>query len=76
MIIKKNKAPMVEFGELCVGDVFIEMVDGEEMVQMKIAPIQEDDGTTYNSIDLRWGEGCYTKADRKVYRVVAELHIL
>lgn len=76
MIIKKQKAPMVEFGELSEGDVFIEMVDGEEMIQMKIFPIQEDVGTTYNSIDLLYGEPGYTKPDCKVYRVVAELNIL
>lgn len=75
MIIKKEKSQMVEFGELNIGDVFIEMVNGEEIVQMKISPIQEDDGTTYNSIDLSWGEACYTTVDRKVYRVFAELVI-
>lgn len=76
MIIKKPKAPTVEFGELSIGDVFIEMVDGEEYVQMKITPIQEADGTVHNSVGMEYGVTCYTSADRKVYRVVAELNIL
>ena len=76
MIIKKQKAPMVEFGELSAGDVFIRMVCDVELIQMKISTIQEDNGTTYNSIDLLEGEACYTKPDCKVYRVVAELNIL
>ena len=74
MIIKKSKAPMVEFGELSPGDVFIEMVDGEEMVQMKTECVEEDD-VFYNTVNLAWGKLFHTKASTKVYRVVAELNI-
>ena len=74
MIIKKEKPQMVEFGELAPGDVFIEVIDGEEMVQMKTEGVVEDD-VFYNTVDLVWGKMFHTKADRKVYRVVAELNI-
>ena len=75
MIIKKEKPQMVEFGELSPGDVFIEMVNGEELVQMKITPITEEDSPTWNSITLDDGTVYHTKPDKKVYRVVAELNI-
>ena len=74
MIIKKEKSQMVEFGELSPGDVFIEMVNNEELVQMKIEGVTEDD-VFFNSVDLVWGKMLHTKASTKVYRVVAELNI-
>lgn len=75
MIIKKEKPQMVEFGELAPGDVFVEMVDGEEIVQMKVKAIQEEDGTNWNCVALDFGTMYYTRPDKKVYRVVAELMI-
>lgn len=76
MIIKKNKPSMVEFGELALGDVFVEMVNGEELVQMKVAPVTADDGITWNCVSLDDGTVYYTKPTKQVYRVSAELNIL
>lgn len=76
MIIKKTKAPMVEFGELEPGEVFIEMVDGEEFVEMKTHPITEEDGSIWNTVSLSDGTMYYTKPTKQVIRVSAELNIL
>ena len=76
MVIKKNRAPMVEFGELEPGEVFIERVDGEEFVEMKTHPIEEDDGSIWNTVSLCDGMMYYTKPTKQVVRVSAELNIL
>ena len=76
MVIKKNKPSMVEFGELAPGDVFVEMIDGEEFVEMKVAAVTEDDGVTWNCVSLADGTAYYTKPTKQVCRVIAELNIL
>ena len=76
MIIKKNRAPMVEFSELSPGEVFIEMVDGEEFIEMKTSPIEEVDGSIWNTVSLSDGTMYYTKPTKHVLRVAAELNIL
>lgn len=75
MIIKREHYATVEFGELAPGDVFIEKVDGDDYIQMKINPIQEEDGTTHNAVGLDYGDVYYVHPTKKVQRVVAELTI-
>lgn len=75
MIIKKNNPSLVEFDELAPGDVFVEIVNGKELVQMKIAPVTADDGITWNCVSLDDGTVYYTKPTRQVCWVVAELNI-
>lgn len=76
MIIKRNDTfPLVEFGELQCGDVFIEKVDGNDYIQIKVNLIQEEDGTTHNAVGLDYGDVYYVHPATKVQRVVAELHI-
>lgn len=75
MIIRREHAPTVEFGELAPGDVFIEKVDGDDYIQMKINPIQEGDSTTHNAVGLDYGAVYYVHPTKKVQRVVAELTI-
>lgn len=69
-IVRKDKYSVCEFGELKVGDVFIEIVDGvEEFLQMKM------NDETYNAVSLTTGEPYAIDADTKVRRVHAELII-
>ena len=73
-IVRKDKCSDCEFGELKVGDVFIEIVDGvEEFLQMKINEIDSD--MTYNAVSLVTGEPYEVSADTRVKRVHAELII-
>lgn len=73
-IVRKDKYSVCEFGELKVGDVFIEIVDGvEEFLQMKMNEIESD--VTYNAVSLVTGEPYEITADTKVRRVHAELII-
>lgn len=76
MVIKKNKPPMVEFDELAPGDVFVEMINGEELVQMKIDTIAANNDMLWNCVSLDNGTAYYTKPTKQVCRVVAELNIL
>ena len=69
-IVRKDKYSVCEFGELKVGDVFIEIVDGvEEFLQMKM------NDETYNAVSLVTGEPYAIEADTRVRRVHAELII-
>lgn len=75
MIIRKEYCATVEFGELAPGDVFIETIDNEEFIQMKINTIQEDDGTIHNAVGLDFGDVYHIYPDKKVQKVNAELII-
>ena len=73
-IIRKDKYSECGFGELKVGEVFIEIVDGvEEWLQMKISEIESDE--VYNAVSLVTGEPYAIDADTQVRRVHAELII-
>lgn len=73
-IIRKDKYSVCEFGELKVGDVFIETVDGvEEFLQMKMSEVESDE--IYNAVSLVTGEPYAIEADVRVRRVHAELII-
>ena len=73
-IVRKDKYSVCEFGELKVGDVFIEIVDGvEEFLQMKTREIESDE--IYNAVSLVTGEPYAIEADTRVRRVHAELII-
>ena len=73
-IVRKDRYSVCEFGELKVGDVFIEIVDGvEEFLQMKMNEIESDE--TYNAVSLVTGKPYSIEADTKVRRVHAELII-
>lgn len=76
MIVKKNKLSMVEFDELAPGDVFVEEISGEELVQMKIISVPTEDGGNWNCVALEEGRVYYTKPTAIVCRVSAELNIL
>lgn len=76
MKINISKPSMVEFGELAPGDVFVEKINGEELVQMKIDPVTADDDVIWNCVSLDNGTAYYTKPTTKVCRVAAELNIL
>jgi hypothetical protein len=73
-IVRKDKYSLCEFGELKVGDVFIEMCEGNEFVQMKMEP-RDEDGEIYNAVCLTTGETYALTADTRVRRVHAELTI-
>lgn len=73
-IVRKDKYSVCEFGELKVGDVFIEIVDGvEDFLQMKMREIESDE--IYNAVSLVTGEPYAIEADTRVRRVHAELII-
>ena len=73
-IVRKDKYSVCEFGELKVGDVFIETVDGgEEFLQMKMSEVESDE--IYNAVSLVTGEPYAIEADTRVRRVHAELII-
>ena len=72
-IIRKDKYSVCEFGELKVGEVFIEIVDGREFLQMKMHEVDSD--KTYNAVSLDTGEPYEIEADTEVRRVHAELII-
>lgn len=73
-IIRKDKYSTCEFGELKVGDVFVEIVDGvDEYLQMKMSEVESDE--LYNAVSLVTGEPYAIEADTKVRRVHAELII-
>lgn len=59
-----------KFGELQVGDVFIECVDCEEYIQMKTDNI---DG--YNAVSLATGRMYDLEDDTRVIKVDAEITI-
>jgi hypothetical protein len=72
-IVRKDKYSVCEFGELKVGDVFIENVDGREFLQMKTHEVDSD--KTYNAVSLDTGEPYEIEANTEVRRVHAELII-
>lgn len=73
-IVRKDKYSICEFGELEIGDVFIETDnEGEEFLQMKMNEIESDN--TYNAVCLVTGWPYEVSANTKVRRVHAELII-
>lgn len=72
-IVRKDQSQMCEFGELRVGEVFIEDVDGSEYIQMKMSEIEADEN--YNAVSLVTGEPYHIAPNTKVMRVQAELII-
>ena len=73
-IIRKDKYSTCEFGELKIGDVFIETCQGKEFLQMKMEP-REEDCVIFNAVDLTTGDTNEVTADTRVRRVHAELII-
>jgi hypothetical protein len=73
-IVRKNKYPVCEFGELKVGDVFIENCDGQEIIQMKTELVGDGDASC-NAVALSGGELYYIEFNTMVRPVAAELVI-
>lgn len=73
-IVRKDKYSTCQFGELKIGDVFIEVNEGKEFLQMKMEP-REEDCVIYNAVDLTDGDTYEVTADTLVRRVHAELII-
>lgn len=71
-IVRKDKYSTCEFGELKIGDVFIEVNEGAEFLQMKMEP-REEDGAIFNAVDLTNGDTYEVEANAQVRRVHAEL---
>lgn len=73
-IIRRDKNITCKFKELNVGDVFIEIVDGDiEYIQIKMSEIESD--KTYNAVSLTTGQPYEVDGDTIVCRVTAELAI-
>ena len=73
-IVRKDTCEMVEFGELAVGAVFIEITDdGVEYIQIKMNTIEADED--YNAVSLVTGEPYHIYPETKVKKVEAELII-
>lgn len=73
-IVRKDKYSTCEFGELKIGDVFIEMSGEEEFLQMKMEP-REEDCVIFNAVDLTTGDTYEVPPETRVRRVHAELII-
>lgn len=74
-IIRKDKYSECEFGELKVGDVFIEDDGGAQFIQMKTEEISDSRCNFYNAVSFPTGEMYYIDPCTKVRRVHAELII-
>ena len=74
-IIRKDKYSTCNFGELKQGDVFVEMCEGDEFLQMKTTEVGEGYGDCHNAVCLTDGEMYWLSAETKVRRVHAELII-
>ena len=75
-IVRKNRTQIESFADLDIGDIFVEHIDGDEFVQMKI-PLLCDEGsnTRCNAILLETGEICYIADCTKVELVETTLTI-
>lgn len=75
-IVRKSRTQTKSFMELDIGDIFVERIDGEDFVQMKIPLLyDEDTGNRFNAILLATGEVCYMTDGIKVECVDATLTI-
>lgn len=75
-IVRKNRTQTKSFVDLDIGDIFVEDIDGDEFVQMKIPLLcDEVTNTRCNAILLETGEICYMTDGTKVELVEATLTI-
>lgn len=74
-IVRKDKYSECEFGELKVGDVFIEDDNGVQYIQMKTEEVDDSHRNPYNAVSFPTGEMYYIDPCTKVRRVYAELII-
>lgn len=74
-IVRKDKYSECEFGELKVGDVFIEDDNGVQYIQMKTEEVEDTHCNSYNAVSFPTGEIYYIDPCTKVRRVQAELVI-
>ena len=70
MKIERMDVGMIEFGELCVSEVF---ADAEDIILMKIFPMNDEDGKTNNAVNLLTGRLDFYNYDEKVKPVRARL---
>ena len=75
-IVDMRKKRMARFDSLDIGVVFIEKVDGDEYVQMKIRQVDDVDEGVFNAVSLSTGEPYYIEPDVLVEMVDPELHIV
>ena len=70
MKIERMDVEMVEFGELCISEVF---TDAEDAILMKIFPMNDEDGGTNNAVNLLTGRLDFYNYDEKVRPARARL---
>ena len=70
MIIDRMDVRMVEFRELGFGDVF---ADAEDIIFMKIVPMNDEVGKPNNAVNLLTGRLSFYSFDEKVKPVNAKL---
>ena len=75
-IVRKKRTQTKSFAELDIGDIFVEHIDGDEFVQMKMPLLcDENTNTRCNAILLETGEICYMTDGTKVELVEATLTV-
>ena len=70
MKIERMDAGMIEFGELCISEVF---ANAEDTILMKIFPMNNEDGKTNNAVNLLTGRLDFYNYDEQVRPVRAKL---
>ena len=75
-IVRKNRTQTKAFADLDIGEIFVEHIEGDEFVQMKIPLLYDKDTNMLcNAILLKTGEICYMTDGTKVELVEATLTI-
>ena len=75
-IVRKNRTQITPFADLDIGEIFVEHIDGDEFVQMKLPLLcDEAANTRCNAVLLETGEICYIADYTKVELVEATLTI-
>lgn len=75
-IVRKNRTQTKPFADLDIGDIFVERIDDDEFIQMKLPLLcDENTNTRCNAVLLETGEICYIADYTKVELVEATLTI-
>lgn len=75
-IVRKNRTQIKAFADLDIGEIFVEHIDGDEFVQMKIPSLcYKATNTRCNAVLLETGEICYIADYTQVELVEATLTI-
>lgn len=75
-IVNMRKKQTARFDSLDIGVAFIENVEGDEYVQMKIREVEDRLTGYHNAVSLLTGELYYIEPDVVVELVQAEVHIV